>query len=818
MKRLLSITLVLTMIFAMLSTFASTRTNASGNPLIASIKFDNNLKDDANQENLIAHGNHSYVDGVLPGTKALHLENGDDNYVGTKHSLNFGKDSFAVSFWYKGDDNKNQVILSNKDFSDDSNAGWAIYTSDNSINMNLGFPSSKEQSVSFGRDTFDSSDWRYVTFVVDRDKMLASLYVDGYEMAESTLKHGTLDTSNPLNIGSDGLGHTGDNSFDIANLEIRKGVLSNDEVQEHFNSYDVSNVDMKELNDTISEANKIVADGLGDGFSETDFDYLKKIKDKAKKVVKKQKEKLFTQETINYYERELTNAIFIYQKSNKTKTPANLNMIVNSDPEINDDPDGIARVKKGFKRSLKIFPQADVMYIPGDVTGGNNPNEYKFMNNLTNVYNQLKDEGLFDNVEFYLARGNHDMDGAEKLIPEGSAGAWNESKDSYENHFTNGAYRVKVNGYNLVVFDGNNANRHTSGKVKQILDEIQNEPDYDPTKPIFVSSHYPVEGTVWGSAWNSEASNEVGKYIANHHLSQVVYIAGHTHYDPTDPRSLYQGEATYVEAGSMNYSAYIDDGPYGGYIEGDYINYNIKPGISNFIEIYDKKMIIKRYNVKTEEFVGTPSVVNVGKGKDAFTYSKNDTRELIAPQFDEDIAIDSKKANEVSFTMKQANDNVRVLEYNIQLINKLTGEVEKSFNSLSLPMDKPFDKYKEHKITGLSPKTPYILRVFADDSMYNRSSQDIEITTDGISASGMKKLVERFKEEEEFTNDRAARALDIHLTSVGHYEENESADKVVKHMKGFKSLLDHQKNNELISEKVYKVLKADADYVIQKWQ
>ena len=35
--------------------------------------------------------------------------------------------------------------------------------------MNLGFPTT---SVKFGRDTFNASDWRYVTFVVDRDKML----------------------------------------------------------------------------------------------------------------------------------------------------------------------------------------------------------------------------------------------------------------------------------------------------------------------------------------------------------------------------------------------------------------------------------------------------------------------------------------------------------------------------------------------------------------------------------------------------------------------------------------------------------------------
>ncbi|WP_353054335.1 discoidin domain-containing protein [Bacillus thuringiensis] len=712
----------------------SVPTNAvlNANSPIAAITFNNNLKDDANQESLAVSGKYSYVDGLLPGTKALHLESGGGNYVGTKHSLNFGKDSFTVSFWYRGDTNNNRVLLSNKDFSNGSNAGWAIYTSTHSINMNLGFPTAKEKNISFGRNTFDASNWRYVTYVVDRDKMLASLYIDGYKMAESTLKFGTLDTSNPLNIGSDGLGNLGGNSFDIADLMIWKGVFNSDVVQANYNSYAVNKVDMNVLRDRISEANKIIEGGLGNGFSEQDFDYLKKVLNTANKVATTQKEKLFTQETINYYERELTNAIFIYQKSNKTATPADLNMIVNSDTEISSNPAAIARVEDDFRKSLKIFSRADVMLVPGDVTGGNNTSEYLWMNELTGIYNKLKKEGLFNNTAFYLVRGNHDMGGAEKLIPVGSAGAWNPSTNAYDNNFFNDAYRVKVKGYNLVAFDGNYDNSNTSGKTKNFLSQITKEADYDPKKPIFISSHFPISGTVWGSRWNTSASNNVGKYIADNHLSQVVYVSGHTHYDPTDERSLYQGAASYFDAGSTAYSSYIDDGPYGGYIEGAYIKYNTTPRIANFIEVYGTKIIIKHYNLSTEEFVGIPSVIHAGEGKDAFTYSKSDTRDLIAPQFDTGVKVNSLKSNEFTYTMKQANDNVRVLEYNFQFINKLTGEVEKSFNSLSLPLDKPFNEYREYTVSGLLSKTPYILRVFSTDSMYNRSEQNIDIITDGV--------------------------------------------------------------------------------------
>lgn len=736
MKRILSVTLVLTMIFGIFSTSAlaetATTAGASDNPLIASIKFNNNLKDDVNQQDLIAKGNYSFADGVLPGTKALHLESGNGNYVSTPQSLKFGEESFTVSFWYKGDTKDNSVILSNKDFSNGGNAGWAIYSSTRSIKMNFGFPDVKTKNISFGRNTFDASDWRYVTYVVDRDKLLASLYIDGYKMDDIPLRHGTLDTSNPLNIGSDGLGNRGGNSFDIAELMIWKGVLSTADVQTNYNSYAAAHtVDMKALNDAISEANTIVAGGHGNGYSQTDFDYLNKVLDMATTVVTTQTVKFYTQETINYYVRELNNALFIYQKSNKSLTPADLNLTVHSDPEINGHPGSKENVKELIKESLSIFPQSDAMLMPGDITGGNNANEYVWMKLMRDVVDELKNEGFFKNTLLYMVKGNHDMNGTEQFIPVGSAGAWNESKQEFDNDFYNSAYRVKIKGYNLIGFDANINSNSTVGKAKDFLNQIKSETDYDPTKPIFAMSHYPISGTVWGSAWSSGASNSFGKFIADNNFSQVFYMSGHTQYDPTDERSLYQGAATFLDSGAVSYSSYQDDGPYGGYIEGSYGSYKTTPKIVNFMEVYGSKIILKQYNLATDEFVGTPRVVNVGEGKDAFTYSKADIKELIPPQFDEGITVDSLKTNEVTFTIKQANDNVRNFEYNVQLTNKLTGEVDKSFNSLSYPMDKPYDEYRQYKITGLMPKTPYLLRVFADDSMYNRSYQQIDITTEG---------------------------------------------------------------------------------------
>lgn len=93
-----------------------------------------------------------------------------------------------------------------------------------------------------------------------------------------------------------------------------------------------------------------------------------------------------------------------------------------------------------------------------------------------------------------------------------------------------------------------------------------------------------------------------------------------------------------------------------------------------------------------------------------------------------------------------------------------------------------------------------------------------ELEIPPISAASIKARVERFATEGEFANEQVARSLTIHLIVVSHYEGKEQAEKVVKHMEGFKQLLDHQQENGLISEEAYHDLYADAEKLIEKWQ
>ncbi|RST72740.1 M20/M25/M40 family metallo-hydrolase [Siminovitchia acidinfaciens] len=104
-----------------------------------------------------------------------------------------------------------------------------------------------------------------------------------------------------------------------------------------------------------------------------------------------------------------------------------------------------------------------------------------------------------------------------------------------------------------------------------------------------------------------------------------------------------------------------------------------------------------------------------------------------------------------------------------------------------------------------------------DKNNYNQAKIVIDYLAEGVSANAMKKLVERFEAEGEFNGAVAARALKTHLTAVDLYEQKREAEKVIKHMGGFKTLIDQQEKGKLISGKAARILKGYADDLIEKW-
>lgn len=79
-------------------------------------------------------------------------------------------------------------------------------------------------------------------------------------------------------------------------------------------------------------------------------------------------------------------------------------------------------------------------------------------------------------------------------------------------------------------------------------------------------------------------------------------------------------------------------------------------------------------------------------------------------------------------------------------------------------------------------------------------------------------MVEQFEDEGEITDTDSIHLLKLHLNAIEHFKKEEKADKVVKHLKGFKQLLDYQKEYEFMSEKAYDLLQTKTNSLIKQWE
>ncbi|MYL60486.1 beta-galactosidase, partial [Virgibacillus halodenitrificans] len=91
----------------------------------------------------------------------------------------------------------------------------------------------------------------------------------------------------------------------------------------------------------------------------------------------------------------------------------------------------------------------------------------------------------------------------------------------------------------------------------------------------------------------------------------------------------------------------------------------------------------------------------------------------------------------------------------------------------------------------------------------------LKVTT---SAAAMQALVDRYAVEDAFDAEKDARLLKHQLTTIQLFEDKEEMEKAWKHLQRFTMLLDKQYQRNTMSEEVYEVLQANAEYLLELWQ
>lgn len=85
------------------------------------------------------------------------------------------------------------------------------------------------------------------------------------------------------------------------------------------------------------------------------------------------------------------------------------------------------------------------------------------------------------------------------------------------------------------------------------------------------------------------------------------------------------------------------------------------------------------------------------------------------------------------------------------------------------------------------------------------------------SVSSVKSLINQYEEEGKVDSE-VVQHLEMHLSTVHHFQESDSTEKAIKHMRNFKALVEHYKKEDSIEKEAAEELKVQTTNLIEKWE
>ena len=231
-----------------------------------------------------------------------------------------------------------------------------------------------------------------------------------------------------------------------------------------------------------------------------------------------------------------------------------LRFAVCSDIHLNgeENQEAATRLRNLFEDMYKFsenksYKNFDAIVVAGDFTGGGAEKEYE-------IFNKIIAENKREETKLLIVLGNHEF--IDYRDVDATVGYKVYKKYISENVDTD----VVLNGYHFIGVSYDDNGKTFTGKINWLEEKLYNATQENPEKPIFVYQHPAPTLTVYGSGnWGDMTMRKVlNKY------PQVVDFSGHSHYAPSDPRSVWQGAFTAVGCGSL--SAFMGNL---NYIEGD---------------------------------------------------------------------------------------------------------------------------------------------------------------------------------------------------------------------------------------------------------
>ncbi len=377
----------------------------------------------------------------------------------------------------------------------------------------------------------------------------------------------------------------------------------------------------------------------------------------------------------------------------------------------------------GYAENHTEYTGLDGIYFLGDFTDSGNENQQRLF------FSTVEEKTKGDTVVRAIM-GNHEYSNSGYFDETSLTQApinyleWS-GYEELDVHFEVDGFHVIMMSEDRYPPQTGNANVfYTQEKIDWLKDELDEAVEADTTgkKPIFVMGHIGAMGTVLGA----ETRNGDAKLreLLNDYPN-VVNFSGHSHRPMLDPRSIWQGEFTALQTGSMSYlslmivghpdynSSGIRETEDGGW-EASGTEHGVRNGNMYYMCEIDKNNVMRiyTYDAINDEVFGEPYILDSFDDPTKFDYTSNRQETSEAPKFktDDQITVVSNNYHEVEITYPQATckDVVQNYRVDVYLGNKLT-KSEYSISRFHLGSSMP-DTITT-KITGFLPSVNYTLKV-----------------------------------------------------------------------------------------------------------
>lgn len=353
-----------------------------------------------------------------------------------------------------------------------------------------------------------------------------------------------------------------------------------------------------------------------------------------------------------------------------------------------------------YSDSHPTYQKLDAFLLAGDNVDQGTDEEYAI---LTDVLQK----GIREETKLITIMGNHEFNTTGH---EGYERNMGKALDKHE----------VVNGFHFIGISPDPSDTWQTPKQLLWMDqELRKAAADDPDKPIFTMQHGHIWNTVYVSrSWYTQMSLPL--HLVYSKYPQVVNFSGHSHSPVNHPFAIWQNSYTQLACGTLFYFE----------MERDIGDQTIPAGARDaaqylIVEVdQDNRIRIQPFNLLTNDFMKTPATTDdpnkqliyfIHDAADPANYVYTSARKKTAsvPYFEDGdaIQVDKTEADKVTLTFPQAEDDVCVYGYRIQLkdphhpLKKIEKEVYSQYYF------EPMPQTLSVTVEGLAAGTTYELSV-----------------------------------------------------------------------------------------------------------